>query len=94
MRSAVERATADHVAARHVIGIDRPGPHSARERLREATSHDQSMLSIMHDVGVAGHVATWKVDVGGRKIRTGADLKNPSTTVDAQLAGLQLYERM
>ena len=34
------------------------------------------------------------VDVGARRIRTGHDLENPSTTVDAELAGLQLHQRV
>ena len=32
-------------------------------------------------------------DVRGHKMRTGPQLKNPSTTVPRELAGLQLYQR-
>ena len=82
MKDDVENEAAMHVAVGHVIGIDHAGQLFAGRRLRRAGAHDQSMHV---SGGVGGHVPQGG-DVGGRGDRSGMNLKNPSTSVDAQLA--------
>ena len=85
---------AEHAAAPHVIGIDHTGRRFAGGRPRGDAFQEQSILPASSALPPCATVATGIGDVGGRGGRTRVNLKNPSTTRDAQSIELQHHQRV
>ena len=89
MHDDVDLKAADHAAAPFAIDIDHTCRRFAGERPRGDESPEQSICSPRRS---AAAVPLWPLrsevgDAGGRGGRTGANLKNPSTSFDAPSRG-------
>ena len=84
MMVARDLCTSDGVADRNEVGIDHPGQLDHRGRPRGDGQYDQRRESFVWRRRQCRHETTLGGHVRGRRQPTEDDLKNPSTSVDAQ----------